>query len=249
VSGSLGLEDVRVLLCDADDCLFPSERPAFEASAVVVNRLLSDLDVDARFTADALRARAVGRNFRAIALDLASEHGVALDGDELQRRVDDERREVTAHLREALRPDPRVRDQLAGLASRYELAAVSSSALARLDACFEAAGLADLFPRQMRYSAEDSLAVPVSKPDPAIYAHAGNDLGVTGAEALAVEDSVSGTRAAVLAGFPVVGLVLFVDEAERDRRAHALRAAGAADVVAAWSDVAALLGGTVPSAS
>jgi beta-phosphoglucomutase-like phosphatase (HAD superfamily) len=230
-----------VLLCDADDCLFPSERPAFEASTEVVNRLLLDLGVEERFTPEELRARAVGRNFRATAVDLAAEHGVDLDPDELERRVADERREVTAHLRRVLETDARVREPLAALAGGYELAVVSSSALGRLDACFEAAGLADLFPPEVRYSAEDSLPVPTSKPDPAIYAFAGRELGVTGSEALAIEDSVSGTRSATLAGFATVGLLLFVDEAERADRDAALRDAGAVAVVSSWSEVAALL--------
>jgi beta-phosphoglucomutase-like phosphatase (HAD superfamily) len=238
----LRLDSVRALLCDADDCLFPSESPAFEASTRVTNQLLADFGVDRRFTPDSLRARALGRNFRTSVLDLAAEHGFAIDDAELERWVDQERREVTAHLQSTLRPDPRVRESLAALASRYQLAAVSSSALRRLDACFDATGLIDLFPAAARYSSEDSLPVPTSKPDPAIYAHAGRELGVTGEEALAIEDSVSGTRSAVLAGFPVIGLVLFVDEPERDQRAAALREAGATAVVASWSDVAALVG-------
>jgi HAD superfamily hydrolase (TIGR01509 family) len=249
MTAAMGLrpDSLRALLCDADDCLFPSERPAFEASTRVTNRLLADFGVDQRFTPDGLRARSLGRNFRTSALDLAAEHGFTLDGAELERRVAEERREVTVHLQRTLRPDPRVREPLAALASRYELAVVSSSALGRLDACFDATGLADLFPADARYSAEDSLPVPTSKPDPAVYLHAGRELGVTGEEAIAVEDSVSGTRSAVLAGFPVIGLVLFVDAPERARRAAALREAGAMDVVTCWSDVVAQLGATAAS--
>ena len=35
------LEQVRYLLCDADGNLFPSEEPAFEASAEVTNAFLA----------------------------------------------------------------------------------------------------------------------------------------------------------------------------------------------------------------
>ena len=43
---------VRTLLCDADGCLFPSEEPAFVASAKVTNDLLADLGVEKRFLPD-----------------------------------------------------------------------------------------------------------------------------------------------------------------------------------------------------
>jgi beta-phosphoglucomutase-like phosphatase (HAD superfamily) len=243
VNGSPRLDGgaARALLLDADDCLFPSERPAFEASTEVTNRLLDRLGIDLRFSPDELRARAVGRNFRATATDLAAEHGMLLDDGELERWVGEERRAVTERLRRALSPDPAVREPVAALAERYRLAVVSSSALERLDACFEATGLGDLLPPEVRFSAEDSLPAPASKPDPAVYALAGRELAVTGAEAVAVEDSVSGTRSATLAGFPVVGMLLFVDESEREARAAALREAGAARVVDSWRELAALL--------
>jgi beta-phosphoglucomutase-like phosphatase (HAD superfamily) len=84
--------------------------------------------------------------------------------------------------------------------------------------------------------------VPTSKPDPAVYRDAGERFGVRGEEALAVEDSPSGVRSAVGAGFPVVGVLQFVAPEERPERAAALRAGGALDVVGSWDDVADLLG-------
>ena len=227
----------RVLLCDADGCLFPSEEPAFEASTDVTNRLLADLGVDRRFEPEELKTYAVGRNFRATALDLAEAHGATIDADELERRVEEERAAVIAHLREVLEPDPGVIEPLTRLAERFELAVVSSSALERLDACFEATGLAALFPPEVRYSAEDSLPVPTSKPDPAIYAFAGEQLGVGGEEALAIEDSLTGARSAVAAGFPTIGNLLFVPQAERQEREAALREAGVAALASSWTEI------------
>jgi beta-phosphoglucomutase-like phosphatase (HAD superfamily) len=234
---------VRVLLCDADGNLFPSEGPAFEASTAVTNRLLADLGVEHTFTPEALRARAMGRNFRATALDLAAELGVAgaLGAAELESRVIEEEREVTAHLGRVLRPDPAVREPLERLGRRFGLAVVSSSALARLDACFEATGLAGLFPAGVRYSAEDSLPVPTSKPDPAVYRLAGERLGVSGAAGLAIEDAVPGVESAVAAGFATIGNIAFVAPDERGARVAALRAAGATAVVASWAELEALL--------
>lgn len=234
------LARVRTLLLDADGNLFPSEEPAFEASTVVTNRLLERLGSGQRFTADELRRVAVGRNFRSIAVALAAEAGVALDA-ELERWVAEEREAVVAHLAEVLAPDARVLEPIGRLAGDHELAVVSSSALARLDTCFEATGLAALLPAAVRFSAEDSLPEPTSKPDPAVYALAGRRLGVAGDEALAVEDAASGVRSAVAAGFPVVGNLLFVAPDEREERAAALTDAGALALVGSWRELEALL--------
>ena len=232
---------VRVLLCDADDCLFGSEAVAFEVSTEVTNRFLAEHGVDHRFGGEELRALAAGRNFRANAAALAERFGFAPAPEAIDVWVEDERLKVSAGLEAALRPDPSVLEPVAGLARRYELAVVSSSAMARLDVCFRVSGLDDLFPRERRFSAEDSLPEPTSKPDPAVYAFAGRALGVTGGEALAIEDSVSGVRSAAAAGFPVVALLQFVPEDERLARAEAVRAAGAATVVASWRELSVLL--------
>jgi HAD superfamily hydrolase (TIGR01509 family) len=232
---------VQVLLCDADGNLFPSEGLAFEASTIVTNRLLHDLGVDRRFEVDELRRAAEGRNFRSTALALAAEHGVDLPPDELERRVQQEREEVTAHLGRELRPDPAVHEPLRALAERYRLTVVSSSALGRLAASFTAAGLDELFPVPDRFSAEDSLPVPTSKPDPAVYTFAGKALGVAGPQAVAVEDAVVGAQSAVAAGFPTVGNLQFVAPEERAARIDALREVGVAAIVESWAQLRELL--------
>ena len=70
---------ITTLLCDADDNLFPSERPAFDASTEVTNRFLARLGVTAPLSSEELRKRAVGKNFRTTALDLAVQCEVPLD--------------------------------------------------------------------------------------------------------------------------------------------------------------------------
>lgn len=234
--------DPRVLLLDADGNLFPSEEPAFVASAQVTNRFLASLGVDARYGAEELRLAATGRNFRTTATALAVEHGAAVP-QALDDWVREEKRSVSAHLGRVLRPDPAVRGPLARLARAYELAAVSSSALSRLDACFRATGLDDLIPAPRRFSAEDSLPRPASKPDPEVYLFAARRLGCAPAQALAVEDSLAGARSAVAAGVPTVGNVTFVAEAERPARVEELLGAGAEAIVASWTELEeALLG-------
>jgi beta-phosphoglucomutase-like phosphatase (HAD superfamily) len=121
------------------------------------------------------------------------------------------------------------------------LAAVSSSALARLQGCFEATDLDLLIPEHARFSAEDSLATPTGKPDPAIYRHACAELGIDPAQGVAVEDSVPGVRSAVAAGCPTIGNVRFVPPVERIERRTALRDAGALAVVSSWSELTQLL--------
>ena len=144
---------------------------------------------------------------------------------------------MIAHLGDVLRPDPEVSAPLERLATRYDLAVVSSSALARLAACFRATSLDGLFPPDVRFSAEDSLPRPTSKPDPAVYLHAGERLGVRGDEAVAIEDSPSGTRSAVAAGFPTFGNLCFVPEDEREERADALLEAGVERLVGSWAEI------------
>jgi HAD superfamily hydrolase (TIGR01509 family) len=161
-----------------------------------------------------------------------------LTADELEQWVRQEREQVTAHLAVTLKPDAEVLEPLQALASRYAMAAVSSSALARLKASFTAAGLDPLIPADLRFSAEDSLPVPTSKPDPAVYLHAGRVLGVEGLHGLAVEDSVPGVTSAVAAGYYAVGNVMFVPADERQSRTRELLEAGAVAVTDSWRALA-----------
>jgi HAD superfamily hydrolase (TIGR01509 family) len=164
--------------------------------------------------------------------------GRALTTDELEQWVRQEREQVTAHLAVTLKPDPEVLTPLQDLASRFAMAAVSSSALPRLKASFTAAGLDVLVPEAVRFSAEDSLPVPTSKPDPAVYLHAGRVLGVEGPHGLAVEDSVPGVTSAVAAGYFAVGNVMFVPADERQSRSRELIDAGAVAVTDSWRALA-----------
>ena len=254
---------ITTLLCDADDNLFPSEAPAFDASTEVTNRFLARFGVTSPFTAEELRKQAVGKNFRSTALDLAvrckvpfektladgrsdalvasdgdAATGRALSADELEQWVHQERERVTAHLAATLRPDPQVLAPLQDLASRYALAAVSSSATKRLDASFAATGLDSLIPAPLRFSAEDSLPVPTSKPNPAVYLHAGEVMDVRAHQGLAIEDSVPGVKSAVAAGYLTVGNLMFVPADERACRSIELIDAGAVAITDSWQGIA-----------
>ncbi|MCT7657518.1 HAD family phosphatase [Mycobacterium deserti] len=253
---------VEVLLCDADGNLFPSEEPAFDASVTVTNAFLQRLGLPGNWSAEELRLRTTGKNFRTTAIDLAVGGGIpveamlarghndavvateddiiegtALTCAELDDWVTKERDTVTEHLAATLTPDARVYGPLERMGLRYALAAVSSSAAVRLQACFTATGLDVLIPPGVRFSAEDSLPVPTSKPDPAVYRFAGDALGIEGGQGLAIEDSVPGVLSAVGAGFPTVGNVMFVPTAERAARRSQLIEAGVCAVIDAWSQL------------
>lgn len=237
----VALDGVRALLLDADGNLFPSEEPAFAASAQVVNRLLATLGARERLNAEELRLASTGRSFRSMAVQLARTYGSELDPEELERWVGEEKTAVSRHLTSVLKPDASVTAALRKLRERYALAVVSSSALARLDACFTATGLADLLPPACRFSAEDSLPRPTSKPDPAVYVEAAARLGLGSGEAVAVEDSATGAASAVAAGLPALGNVCFVMQSERPARIAELREAGVFGVVSSWESIERLL--------
>jgi HAD superfamily hydrolase (TIGR01509 family) len=232
---------IEVLLCDADGCLFPSEEPAFVASAAVTNEFLEAIGATARFDAEELRLATTGKNFRTTAAALAEAEGIRVPPADLESWVEAERRQVSAHLGRALTPDRAVREPLARLGGERGLALVSSSAAARLDVCLRATELERLFPPTRRFSAESSLSVPTSKPDPAIYAFAAERLGISTPEGLAVEDSVPGAQAAIAAGFATVGNVMFAPAPERPDRIADLRRVGVAAIVSSWAELERLL--------
>lgn len=267
VFSDLDTRTIEFLLCDADGNLFPSEEPAFDASVAVTNAFLQRFGLPGDWTAEELRLETTGKNFRTTAVDLIIGGGVpveaglapdrrdasiataeqmasgrALTCAELEDWVAKERDTVTEHLGITLVPDEAVLGPLERMGLTYSLAAVSSSASLRLQACFTATGLDTLIPPGLRFSAEDSLPVPTSKPDPAVYRFAGEALGVSGSQGLAVEDAVAGVMSAVAAGFPTVGNVMFVPPAERATRIEHLREAGVCAVIDSWSELEELIG-------
>ncbi|MFL6144785.1 MAG: HAD family hydrolase [Labedaea sp.] len=234
---SSGLAGVTTLLLDADGTLFPSEEPAFAASAEVTVDFAARFGLTGNFSPEHLRRTTTGKNFRTTIQDLLARQGVRVEPDELEIWVEREKAEVTAHLGRVLQRRPDVRACLEVLSDRYRLAVVSSSALTRLAACFSAGGLEEFLPEDVRFSAEDSLPSPISKPDPAIYLHALRRLGIGPERALAVEDSATGARSAVAAGITTVGIVQFVPPDEQQDRVDALARAGVSRVVRSWPDL------------
>lgn len=239
--GLLNLTDVTTILCDADGNLFDSEVPAFAASAVVVNAFLAALGSPSRHRADELRRAASGRNFRSLAVDLAADLDRSLGDEALAWWVEREKIAVTEHLAATLQPDQEVTEALKHLASRYRLAVVTSSASTRVGPCLEVTELAPLFPETKRFSAYDSLPKPTSKPDPAVYRLALQELGLAPDQTVAIEDAEAGVMSATAAGIPTVGNLAYVPAPERAARRAALREAGAIMVADDWKQLVAIL--------
>jgi beta-phosphoglucomutase-like phosphatase (HAD superfamily) len=240
---SLNPAKIELIMCDADGNLFPSEEPAFEASAQIVNHLMGNLGASRRFSASELRLATTGQNFRRTAQQLSAAAGRPLSEEDLEPWVKREVDEVTAHLARVLQPDAAVQQALGTLSRRFGLAAVTSSALKRLNACLEACGLGAFFPPDRRFSAEDSLPVAQSKPRPDIYLHALACTTIPAERALAIEDAVAGVTSARAAGVRAIGNVGFVGLAERPMRERELRAAGAEAVFHSWDEIVAFVTG------
>ncbi|KDN16442.1 hypothetical protein DV20_41285 [Amycolatopsis rifamycinica] len=199
------------MLLDADGTLLPSEEPAFEASAEVTGAFAERFPQMGDPSPDHLRRTITGKDFRTTAQDLLTHQGVTCGPEELEQWVGPETTDISAHIDRVLRPRPDVPA-----------------------ACFTATGLDELLPEDVRFSAEDSVPLPTSKPDPAVYEPALRDLGIAPSPALSVEDSVTGAESAIKAGIATTGLVQFVPVAGR---AEALRATRVTGVVGSWKEL------------
>jgi len=157
--------------------------------------------------------------------------------EELDSYVRREEDVVIAKINEKLVPCPGVDDVLEKLAKlgEYKLVVVSSSALRRVKASIEKVGQDKYFGGDV-YSAATSLPTPTSKPDPAIYLHAMEKMGVKAGECIAVEDSKSGTLSGTRAGIKVIGYVGPYPEEEKAKMEKVLAEAGAVIIMRDWSE-------------
>jgi HAD superfamily hydrolase (TIGR01509 family) len=125
--------------------------------------------------------------------------------------------------------------------TKHEVALVTSSEFERVNLCLEVTGLERHFPEDLKFSAHDTLPVPTYKPHPAIYLFALKALGLQNTDAIAIEDSPSGTDSAVAAGIPVIGYVgaSHIPAAKKEATAHNLISRGAKLVISHFDDLEA----------
>ena len=143
------------------------------------------------------------------------------------------RRRVLARFRSELREIPGVRDYLAAFPQMKRCIA-SSSSPERLAACLEILDLSAAFGEHV-YSAS---IVPRGKPHPDIFLHAAAQLGVAPSDAIVIEDSEGGVRAAVAAGMTPIGFL--AASHIRDGHEARLRDAGAAHIARSYREVEAI---------
>jgi beta-phosphoglucomutase-like phosphatase (HAD superfamily) len=196
-------------LFDCDNTLVLSEELAFEACAELCNEILAKHGVSDRYTGDQLIVDFVGQNFRGMMMSLQKKYNFELPQEELERYVKAEEDAVIAKLEAKASPCQGAMEELKKLheSKKYGMAVVSSSALRRVRASILKVGQNDFFYNDFVFSAATSLEKPTTKPDPAIYLHACETIGVKPEECVAVEDSKSGATAAFRAGIPCIAYV------------------------------------------
>lgn len=228
---------ITTLLFDCDNTLVLSESLAFEACAELANEILASRNIPDRYTGPQLLSEFVGQNFRGMMVSLKAKYKYEMVEDELQRYVSSEEDKVIEKLNAALKPCVGVDYELEKLAkeNKYKLAVVSSSALRRVKASVVKVGQDHYFGDDI-FSAATSLPKPTSKPDPAIYLHAMEKLGVKAEECVAVEDSRSGATAAFRAKIKTIGYVGSYEEHEQDKMTAILDGCGCVVVMRDWDE-------------
>lgn len=216
-----------LLICDCDGVLIDSEVLACTAVAEGLARR------GIAIGADEVMQRYTGWSAAAMYAALEARFGVRIDDAE-RRAIDASALALLAARVEAM---PGAAAVLAALRARWALCVASSSAPTRLAATLGRAGLAPLFGGAV-FSAT---MVARGKPAPDLFLHAAHAMGVPPDRCTVVEDSRAGVQAAVAAGMRCIG---FVGGGHAGPAlAAALRADGAAAVVAHWAALPALLDG------
>ncbi|MCT0313253.1 HAD family hydrolase [Pseudomonas aeruginosa] len=130
-------------------------------------------------------------------LDRVEKHFGLRIPDSFNREVRQRSEEMVAQVQ----PIPGAREAL--LALDLPVAVASNSRRHSLERSLARAGLSELIGE--RLASADMVALP--KPAPDVYLHAASLLGVAPERCLGVEDSSTGTRAALAAGMRVIGFV------------------------------------------
>ena len=181
----------RAVVFDLDGVLLDSEQVWDEAKRELVG------ERGGRWTETASRDM-LGMSSTEWSHYMRDELRVPLDAPEIDREV------VTRLLeRYRLRPPflPGAREAVERIGARWPLALASSSNRVVIDTVLEALGVADRF--EATVSSEE---VGRGKPAPDVYLEAARRLGVDPREAVAIEDSANGIRAAHAAGMRVIAV-------------------------------------------
>ncbi len=149
-----------------------------------------------------------GWTFRTMLPEIANQRGFELDNQTIEALVREEEERNVIAFRQHCEPIEGVNEAMRQVGGMEIIQAiVSSSSLRRLHACMFSTGQDKLIIPERVFSAQSSLTPPRPKPDPAIYLHALQKLGLEASQAVAIEDSGSGVKSAIGAGISVIGFV------------------------------------------
>ncbi|KIW16709.1 hypothetical protein PV08_03898 [Exophiala spinifera] len=229
----------KFIFFDCDNTITLSEYLAMETVSGLVNDILERNGKPERYTKETLIAKFVGYSFRKMLPEICQEHGIQLSTELLQyyASVEEERVIATFGARgQSCAGALKIIENLYE-GGEYKLAIVSSSTLSRVQAQIEITGAAKYFEEDCVFSAQNSMSSPSSKPDPAIYIHAMEKLGAKPHECLAIEDSITGCRAAIRANIATIGYVgSYETGGHREFMKNTLKRAGCCVIMREWED-------------
>src|SRR4028119_1158660 len=242
------LQHDKVVLFDHDGTVVDSETIALKSAWKLTNEVAREFLGAQHYELEEFVKSFAGKPYREILKKIYPDSLSTLNERDVDRLVAQEEKRAIERLSveaKATEGTPTVLSCLRD--DGFEYALVSNSSLQRLSACLSSAALTDYFPSEQIFSAHDSLPVPRPKPLPDIYLHAVKCLDADVSDCVAVEDSLSGVRAAVAAGIgQIIGYVggTHITEDERSSRADALVSAGAHQVIDRMDDLIGLLSAT-----
>jgi len=238
----------KMVLFDHDGTVVDSETIALESAWRLTNQVAREFAGAQHYELDEFVKSFAGKPYREILKKIYADSVTTLNERDIDFLVAEEEKRAIERLSveaKATEGTPEVLSYLRD--DGFEYALVSNSSLQRLSACLTAATLTDYFPSEQIFSAHDSLPVPRPKPLPDIYLHAVKCLDTNVSDCVAVEDSLSGVKAAVAAGIgQIIGYVggTHINEDERRSRADALQSAGAHQVIERMHDLIGILSAT-----
>src|SRR4028119_2352183 len=239
------LQHDKVMLFDHDGTVVDSETIALKSAWKLTNEVAREFLGAQHYELEDFVKSFAGKPYREILKKIYADSLSTLNERDVDRLVAQEEKRAIERLSveaKATKGTPEVLSYLRD--DGFEYALVSNSSLQRLSACLTAAALTDYFPSEQIFSAHDSLPVPRPKPLPDIYLYAVKCLDAEVSDCVAVEDSLSGVRAAVAAGIGhIIGYVggTHISEDERSSRADGLVSAGAHQVIERMDDLIGLL--------
>jgi beta-phosphoglucomutase-like phosphatase (HAD superfamily) len=238
----------KMVLFDHDGTVVDSETIALESAWRLTNEVAREFPGPQHYELEDFVKSFAGKPYREILKKIYADSVTTINERDIDRLVAQEEKRAIERLSvqaKATKGTPEVLSYLRD--GGFEYALVSNSSLQRLSACLTSAALTDYFPSEQVFSAHDSLPVARPKPLPDIYLHAVKCLDAEVSDCVAVEDSLSGVRAAVAAGIgEIIGYVggTHISEDERTSRADALVSAGAQQVIEQMHDLIGLLSAT-----